>query len=317
MTDILKDVTSYGKEQPWRERKIACQMYGKYVTKLNYKKATRVVECGETLRFASSGSDLKLFQAWFCHSRLCPMCNWRRARKQSYQLSLIINEALGKNPSGVFLFLTLTEKNATASTLKAELKKMNASFYRLFQYKKTSKNLLGYVRSTEITFNETHHTYHQHAHVLLLMKSTYFRDSQNYITQAEWSRLWKHARKLNYEPVVNVKRVRPNVRRRDTSLAASAREVAKYQVKSTDYLTGNEGRDLKVVDTLENALNHTRQLSFGGVLKDIRQKLKLDDLDNDDNPQNLIQLGINPATGQKVTEVDYVWNPVTSNYEKW
>lgn len=100
-------------------------------------------------------------------------------------------------------------------------------------------------------------------------------------------------------------------------MASSAREVAKYQVKSTDYLTGSESRDLKVVGTLENALNHTRQLSFGGVLKDIRQQLKLDDLDNDDSPQNLIKLGINPATGQKVTEVDYVWNPVSNNYEKW
>ncbi|MXI85008.1 protein rep [Lactobacillus paracasei] len=317
MTDILKDVTVYGKEQPWRERKIACAMYGEYVTKLNYKKAAHVGECGEVLRFASSGSELRLFQAWFCHSRLCPMCNWRRARKQSYQLSLIINEALEQNPSGIFLFLTLTEKNATASTLKTELQNMNASFYRLLQYQKTSKNLLGYVRSTEITFNAKNQTYHQHAHVLLFMKSTYFRDSQNYIKQAEWSQFWMRARKLNYEPIVNVKRVRPKVRRRDTSLAASAREVAKYQVKSTDYLTGNESRDLKVVSTLETTLNHTRQLSFGGVLKDIRQQLKLDDLDNDDSPQNLIKLGINPATGQKVTEVDYVWNSAANNYEKW
>ncbi len=308
---------SMAKNSLGESARLLARCTGEYVTKLNYKKSARVVECGEVLRFASSGSELRLFQAWFCHSRLCPMCNWRRARKQSYQLSLIINEALEQNPSGIFLFLTLTEKNATASTLKTELQNMNASFYRLFQYQKTSKNLLGYVRSTEITFNEKNQTYHQHAHVLLFMKSTYFRDSQNYIKQAEWSKFWKRARKLNYEPIVNVKRVRPNVRRGDTSLASSAREVAKYQVKSTDYLTGSESRDLKVVGTLENALNHTRQLSFGGVLKDIRQQLKLDDLDNDDSPQNLIKLGINPATGQKVTEVDYVWNPVSNNYEKW
>ncbi|WP_374229815.1 protein rep, partial [Mammaliicoccus sp. L-M43] len=35
---------------------------------------------------------LKLYKTWFCKSKLCPVCNWRRAMKNSYQAQRVIEE---------------------------------------------------------------------------------------------------------------------------------------------------------------------------------------------------------------------------------
>ena len=71
---ILKDVSRNGKERPWRERKLENLQYAEYLRILNFKKANRVKKCGEVLRFvADDEGRLRLYQTWFCKSRLCPL----------------------------------------------------------------------------------------------------------------------------------------------------------------------------------------------------------------------------------------------------
>lgn len=51
---------------------------------LQYKDSLieRVATCGDTLRFIRrEDGSLKLYQAYFCKNKLCPMCNWRRSMK--------------------------------------------------------------------------------------------------------------------------------------------------------------------------------------------------------------------------------------------
>lgn len=277
---ILKDISRNGKERPWRERKLENLQYAEYLRILNFKKANRVKECGEVLRFvADDEGRLRLYQTWFCKSRLCPLCNWRRSMGQSNQLMQILDEAHKQRKTGRFLFLTLTAENASGENLKQEIRKMGRAVYKLFQYKKPAKNLLGYVRSTEITINKNG-TYHQHMHVLLFVKPTYFKDSANYINQAGWSKLWQRAMKLDYQPIVNVEAVRSNKAKGKNSLIASAQETAKYQVKSKDILTNDQERDLQVVENLERGLAGSRQISYGGLFKEIRKQLQLEDVDD-------------------------------------
>lgn len=277
---ILKDISRNGKERPWRERKLENLQYAEYLRILNFKKANRVKECGEVLRFvADDEGRLRLYQTWFCKSRLCPLCNWRRSMGQSNQLMQILDEAHKQRKTGRFLFLTLTAENASGENLKQEIRKMGRAVYKLFQYKKPAKNLLGYVRSTEITINKNG-TYHQHMHVLLFVKPTYFKDSVNYINQAGWSKLWQRAMKLDYQPIVNVEAVRSNKAKGKNSLIASAQETAKYQVKSKDILTNDQERDLQVVENLERGLAGSRQISYGGLFKEIRKQLQLEDVDD-------------------------------------
>lgn len=311
---VLVDKSRSGKVRPWRERKLENLQYGDYLQILNYKKAHRVKECGEVLRFVEDEQGhKKLAQTWFCHSRLCPLCNWRRAMKQSNQLTQILAEAVKQRKTGRFLFLTLTVENTTSKQLKNELRQMGRAIRDLMRYKKPAKNLLGYVRSTEVTVNHEadQPMYHHHMHVLLFVKSLYFKGSDNYISQSEWTGYWQRAMKLTYVPIVNVEAVKPNVNRQKNSLLASAQETAKYQVKSKDILTNNQEQDLQVIDDLEQALAGSRQISYGGLLKEIRKQLQLEDVENGD----LINTDSDDKQAEQVVrEVVAKWDYQRKNY---
>ena len=311
---VLVDRSESGKVRPWRERKLENLQYGDYLQILNYKKAHRVKECGEVLRFVEDEQGhKKLAQTWFCHSRLCPLCNWRRAMKQSNQLTQILEEAVKQRKTGRFLFLTLTVENTTGKQLKSELRQMGRAVRDLMRYKKPAKNLLGYVRSTEVTVNHEadQPMYHHHMHVLLFVKSLYFKGSDNYISQSEWTGYWQRAMKLTYVPIVNVEAVKPNVKRQKNSLLASAQETAKYQVKSKDILTNNPEQDLRVIDDLEQALAGSRQISYGGLLKEIRKQLQLEDVENGD----LINTDSDDQkVDQVVREIVAKWDYQCKNY---
>lgn len=309
MNKILKDTSSNGHERPWKQKKLSNLTYAAYLEVLKFKKANNVGQCGNVLSFAKTEDGLRLYQTWFCHSRLCPLCSWRRSIKNSYEMRVILDKLYKDYPSVNFLFLTLTEKNSRFGELRDSLKTMNRSIYRLFKYKAVRRDLLGYARSTEITVNRDDYTFHQHIHILLAVKSSYFNRG-HYLTQKDWSELWKKARKIDYLPVVNVKKVTAS--KKDSSLIASAKEVAKYQVKDSDYITDDEKSDLPIVDELEHALAGSRQISFGGLMKIIRHELLLDQKEDD-----LINADNSKVKDDIVGTVMYRWNNKVSNYVRW
>ena len=64
---VLVDRSQSGKVRPWREHKLENLQYGDYLQMLHYKKAHRVKECGEVLRFVEDkNGHKKLAQTWFC-----------------------------------------------------------------------------------------------------------------------------------------------------------------------------------------------------------------------------------------------------------
>lgn len=89
--EILVDKAKNGKIRPWKEKKLANLTYAEYLQILEIKKAFRVKKCGNLLTFTKSENGLKLYQTWFCKSRLCPLCAWRYAMKNSYELSSILD----------------------------------------------------------------------------------------------------------------------------------------------------------------------------------------------------------------------------------
>lgn len=233
--------------------------------------------------------------------------------KNSYQAQRVIEEVVKEKPKARWLFLTLSTRNAIdGEHLEESLKHMAKAFNKLKMYAKVKKNLVGFMRSTEVTVNEKNGSYNQHMHVLLCVESKYFRGSENYISQKEWLSFWKKALQINYEPVVNVKGITPN-QKGDKDIQAAIKETSKYSVKSSDFLTDDDEKNQEIVNDLEKGLYRKRMLSYGGLLKQKHKILNLDDVEDG----NLINTSDEDKTTdeeEKAHSITAIWNFEKQNY---
>src|SRR5690625_6619390 len=83
---------------------------------------------------------MNLFRVWFCKSRFCPMCNWRRTMKHGIQTQKIVAEVIRQKPKARWLFLTLTVKNVyDGEELNKSLSAMAQGFRRMMQDRKSTR----------------------------------------------------------------------------------------------------------------------------------------------------------------------------------
>lgn len=302
---VLLDKNKKGKDRNWRGRKILSLKLADIFEDLGYKKSLveRVQTCGDVLRFIRrEDGSLKLYQAYFCKNKLCPMCNWRRSMKYSYQTSRIVDEAIKQKPKARFLFLTLTVKNVEGKALNSTISQLTKSFDRLFRRAKVKKNLIGYLRSVEVTHNDKTDTYHPHIHVLMMVKSVYFKGKDNYISQKEWGEMWSQSLRVDYIPLVDVRAVKETGK----GLKGAILETAKYPTKPIKLDIDNK----QVVDDLYNGLYRKRQLGYGGLFKIIKKQLQLDDVENG----NLVKTSDEENDLSSGTKIVAYWNATKQNY---
>src|SRR5699024_10958029 len=109
-SSVLIDKTKSGKIRPWREKKMANVDYFELLHILEFKKAERVKDCAEVLEYKVSyeTGEKTLYRVWVCRSRLCPMCNCRRAMKLGIQTQKVVAEGIKHRRPVRWLFLTLT-----------------------------------------------------------------------------------------------------------------------------------------------------------------------------------------------------------------
>lgn len=303
--EILLDRNKNGKDRNWRGRKVLSLKLADIFEDLGYKKSLveRVQTCGDVLRFIRrEDGSLKLYQAYFCKNKLCPMCNWRRSMKYSYQTSRIVDEAIKQKPKARFLFLTLTVKNVEGEALNSTISQLTKSFDRLFRRAKVKKNLLGYLRSVEVTHNEDDNSYHPHIHILMMVRPSYFQSKKDYITQKEWGDMWSQSLKVDYTPMLDIRTVKETGK----GLRGAVLETAKYPTKPIKMDIGNK----QVVDDLYNGLYRKRQLGYGGLFKIIKKQLALDDVENGD----LVHTSDDKENISKGTEIVAIWNANKQNY---
>src|SRR5699024_601875 len=144
-----------------------------------------------------------------------------------------------------------------------------------------NKNLVGFMRATEVTVNNMDNSYNQHMHELVCVESTYFYNNENYVNQKQWIQLSKRAMKLYYAPKVKVHMSRPKTKHK-YDIKSAIDETAKYPVKDTDCMTDDEERNLQRLADLEEGLYRKRLISYGGLLKEIHKELNLDDAEDGD-----------------------------------
>jgi hypothetical protein len=126
---------------------------------------------------------------------------------------------------------------------------------------------------------------HPHFHVLLMVKPSYFH--KGYLSQAKWTELWAASLRIDYTPVVHVKKVNPapgHEGRLGADIAAAVLEVLKYGVKESD-LMGD--RDWLV--ELTRQLHKTRAVAIGGILRNYLREEDPDDLIHDEDSSELAE----------------------------
>ena len=317
--EILQD-TKNGKDNNWKERKESTLDLAASYKRIGSNKYYRVLDCSTFLEFRlTTVNDLKLTNANFCKVRLCPMCSWRRSLKIFGQVSKVMDH-VEENYNYRYIFLTLTVKNCYAEDLRDTLDLMTKAFNGMTRRKAFKQAIKGYFRSLEITYNKemfitdkmyyskkyyrdngfkigdknpNYNTYHPHFHMILAVNKNYFTDDRTYLSQEKWTSLWQSCLKVEYTPIVDVRRIKADDNK---GFGKAVAETAKYTVKADDFLIRDEKGNIQenltdeVVETLDYALHRKRLTSFGFIFKEIHKKLNLDnaedgDLTNTDNEE--------------------------------
>ncbi|HAJ4038382.1 TPA: replication protein, partial [Escherichia coli] len=215
-----------------------------------------------------------------CKNRFCPICAWRKAKKDALALSVQM-KYIKEEHQKEFIFLTLTAPNVSADELEDEIKHYNHSFKKLMERKEVKTIVKGYARKLEITYNKerfitekmykkaqdyydskglkvddnnpNYDTYHPHFHVLIAVNKSYFSDTKQYINRDRWLELWQQTTDNPAITQVDVRKVRENNNK-------EVSEVAKYSAKDSDYLV-----DEKVFETFYKALKGKRLIVQSGL----------------------------------------------------
>ena len=253
----------------YTEKKQRNQVFQKFIKRhIGENQMDLVEDCNTFLSFVTDKTleKQKLYKANSCKNRFCPVCAWRKARKDALGLSLMM-QYIKQQENKEFIFLTLTTPNVKANELESEIKHYNNSFRKLIKRKKVDIVIKGYVRKLEITYNKKRDDYNPHFHVLIAVNKSYFTDKRYYISQQEWLDLWRDVTGMSEIMQVRVQKVRQNNNK-------ELYEMAKYSGKDSDYLVNQ-----KVFDAFYKSLKGKQVLVYSGIFKEARKKLKNGDLD--------------------------------------
>lgn len=179
--------------------------------------------------------------------------------------------------------MTLTVKSCELSELRPTLDWMSKSWQRMSQRKVFPA--IGFARSTEVTRGGDD-TAHPHFHALLMVPSTYFNGNY-YLTQQDWTELWRSCLRVDYTPIVNIKAVKPNKKwladnesgfATEQKLAGAIVETFKYSIKPEDLVGNGSELDRQWLLQLTKQLEKTRAIALGGVFKNYLSESEPEDL---------------------------------------
>lgn len=255
--------------EKYTEKKQRNQVFQKFIKRhIGENQMDLVEDCNTFLSFVADKTleKQKLYKANSCKNRFCPVCAWRKARKDALGLSLMM-QYIKQQEKKEFIFLTLTTPNVQNEQLEDEIKHYNKSFKKMVERKKVKSVIKGYVRKLEITYNKKRDDYNPHFHVLIAVNKSYFTDKRYYISQQEWLDLWRDVTGISEITQVQVQKIRQNNNK-------ELYEMAKYSGKDSDYLINQ-----KVFDAFYKSLKGKQVLVYSGLFKEAKKKLKNGDLD--------------------------------------
>lgn len=265
------------------------------------KKAKRCEECATFLAYLlrrhliTEEQMRTLESANFCGSKWCPACAKNKQRKLANELKSILKQIEASRPVK-YVFLTLTVKNPPLTELNNTLKAMNKAFKLLTLSEEFSSSVLGYIRALEALGGNTQAGEgHPHFHCLLVVKPSYFKGNK-YISQERWSELWRRSLKVDYTPVVDVRRIRQKSAEW-SDVDSAIFETLKYLAKPQDIQRLSQAD----FEELDRQMRNAKQYTRGGLLKEIAP-LKDD--------------GFNPEEWELIGREFYRWLKAEGRYER-
>ena len=296
----LTDKGRNGRERPWRAYKMANELLSMAYESINESKAERLKWCCKTIDAdvrRDTGELVRIVGFSSCRVRLCPLCSWRRSLKNFWNTIAIVkwlqaNERRQEVGKFSYIFITLTIKNCRGDALSGTIDDLFAAVKRLYERKEIKKAWFGMVRNLEVTHNvdfksKDYDTFHPHFHMIAAVRPSYFT-SRDYISQKRLQALWKECLRVDYDPVVDIRRVkgRASPEGEDASGCDAAKAVAecsKYAAKAADYIIPDDW-DLTVetVRILDAALDRRRLINYSGIFREVSRRLKLEDSEDGD-----------------------------------
>jgi hypothetical protein len=169
-----------------------------------------------------------------------------------------LNAFAAEKPNWSGVFLTLTQKNVPITQLRETVREMHASLRRLQANAVWPTDY--WFRRTEVTTSLYRpelgplttkapteplppmeggriQSVHPHIHCLLLVRPSYW--SRDYVKQLRWQQEWQMAARLDYAPVVDVRRAKAkptDEHLHGVAPVGAVVEAAKYASKATDLL---------------------------------------------------------------------------------
>ena len=238
----------------------------------------RMASCSEVIEYAMKnrgchGIEWQLSSGHFCQVRLCPVCEWRKARAWRGRILAGLQLHEYEHPTDTAVMLTLTVRNVPVHQLGESLDHLHRSWNRLQRAPFFPTKL--WLRRTEVTLGNPSMPdglpkapviqgrlpgstglsaadredptvtkrnvatigglwAHPHIHALLVVPASYW--GAGYIKQVEWIKQWALAAQIDYQPTVDIRKayVNPDVITPDMEKVAALTEVVKYVAKSQD-----------------------------------------------------------------------------------
>ena len=227
-----------------RYNKPICQALAMDAETVDLAKA--IGHCATTLgvditQLPEGPAEAQLRAARVCNRRVCPFCEWRRSRAWRRRFFQGLPSFHEDFPTHKPVFLTLTVKNCRIEDLRTTIADMHRAWKRMTLLSMFPTKF--WFRRTEITIQGGQITnmgsvmVHPHIHVLLMVPAGYF--SHGYVSQTEWRQSWMMSARLDYAPVIDVRRAKKSYSSGGQELSptqSGALEASKYATKATDLI---------------------------------------------------------------------------------
>ncbi|EIC6175960.1 protein rep [Salmonella enterica] len=316
--DKLQNLTDYSSsDSTWdAHRSVSDDVGGIYLMASEFERyASRMASCGGLLRFGWSTlketgeTRLRLRSAEFCRVRHCPVCQWRRSLMWQARFYQALPRIVAAYPDSRWMFLTLTIRNCAIGDLGETLSRMNSAFRRL-TLRKEFKPVQGWIRTTEVTRGKDGSA-HPHFHTLMMVPPGML-NGKSYVTHAEWVALWRDVLRVNYDPNVDVRAVKPRRPKNGESLASvtaelvrgAVAETLKYSTKPSDMVA-----DPEWFLELTRQTHKRRFVATGGALKDV---LKLEQ----ETDQDMVIADDISEGDDDGTRIAFEWNRPVKKYRR-